>query len=119
MPSCCFPEFLHLLCVPLAGIIDKLKAAMEDSAVPAREGAIQAFSALAASAGPTAEPYLLTVLPSLLERLADKVHSNPLRMLLHHPNEGVAAYASRNHIVCYGCCHSACLSSTGINTRPV
>ncbi|GFH18635.1 uncharacterized protein HaLaN_15471 [Haematococcus lacustris] len=57
-----------------AGLADKLKVAMEDTkSVEAREGALQALAAL--SENPLTEPYLTSLLPTVLERLADKVGS--------------------------------------------
>ncbi|KAJ9513668.1 hypothetical protein QJQ45_015420 [Haematococcus lacustris] len=57
-----------------AGIANKLKDAMEDSkSAEAREGALQALAAL--SENPLTEPYLTSLLPVVLERLADKVGS--------------------------------------------
>lgn len=56
-----------------ANVVEQLKAAMEDAASPvAREGGLQAFTALCS---PLNEPFLLPLLPVLVERAADKVAS--------------------------------------------
>lgn len=57
-----------------SGIVDNIKAALEDQASPsAREGALQAFTAIVKAVGPLAEPFLVSVVPAILERLADKI----------------------------------------------
>lgn len=57
-----------------AGIADAIKAGLEDAASPsAREGALQAFTAIMEAVGVLAEPYVLHLLPQLLTCLGDKV----------------------------------------------
>mmetsp|Transcript_33591 Transcript_33591/g.74378 ORF Transcript_33591/g.74378 Transcript_33591/m.74378 type:complete len:1029 (+) Transcript_33591:223-3309(+) len=57
-----------------AGIVEKLRVAIEDTASPlAREGGLVAFTEVIQSAGKVAEPYLVPLVPQLLERAADKV----------------------------------------------
>jgi hypothetical protein len=54
------------------GLVAKLKAAIEGTDADAREAALLAVGQLPASAGRAAEPYLLPLVPLLLERAADK-----------------------------------------------
>ncbi|KAF5831548.1 hypothetical protein DUNSADRAFT_12961 [Dunaliella salina] len=57
-----------------AGIAAKLQEALNDTANPtAREGALEAFTALVKAVGPTAEPFVMGLLPAVLDRLSDKV----------------------------------------------
>lgn len=57
-----------------AGVADAIKAGLEDAAsATAREGALQAFTAVVEAVGVLAEPYILHLLPQLLTCLSDKV----------------------------------------------
>lgn len=60
-----------------AGLVDKLKEAIDGPDADAREAALLAITQLPASAGRAAEPYLLPLVPLLLEKLADK--AGPVR----------------------------------------
>jgi hypothetical protein len=56
------------------GLLTKLRAEAEDmSNADAREGALLAFSQLCEEVGRPCEPYVVPLLPVLLERLSDKV----------------------------------------------
>jgi hypothetical protein len=59
------------------GLVGKLRAAIEGADADAREAALLAVAQLPASAGRAAEPYLLPLVPLLLEKMADK--SGPAR----------------------------------------
>ena len=52
--------------------MESLRASIEGSDADARESALLAVSQLPASAGRAAEPYLLPLVPALLDRAADK-----------------------------------------------
>jgi elongation factor 3 len=61
-----------------AGIVTRLKAAAEDMSNPiAREGALKALKSLAEHVGKPAEPFLVPLLPLMLERFGDK--AEPVR----------------------------------------
>jgi elongation factor 3 len=56
------------------GVVDALRAAIDDAASPlAREGGLVALQKVAEVCGCVAEPFLLELIPSVLERGADKV----------------------------------------------
>lgn len=60
--------------IQTSGLLDRITDAWADAAKPlAREGAMLAFTALVKQLGESAEPYLLPLIPLLLERYADKV----------------------------------------------
>lgn len=60
--------------IQTSGLLDRITNAWADAAKPlAREGAMLAFTALVKQLGESAEPYLLPLIPLLLERYADKV----------------------------------------------
>lgn len=59
------------------GLVDRLKASIEGPDADAREAALLAVAQLPAAAGRAAEPYLLPLVPALLERACDK--SGPAR----------------------------------------
>jgi len=57
-----------------ANVVEQLRAAIDNmSSAEAREGGLQAFASIMQTVGTTAEPFLLSLIPSTLERLADKV----------------------------------------------
>eukprot|EP00271_Cylindrocystis_brebissonii_P003476 TRINITY_DN1446_c0_g1_i1.p1 TRINITY_DN1446_c0_g1~~TRINITY_DN1446_c0_g1_i1.p1 ORF type:complete len:994 (+),score=230.02 TRINITY_DN1446_c0_g1_i1:209-3190(+) len=56
------------------GLLDKMRIAMDDQKNPLpREGAVTLFGTLSDQLGQPAEPHLLQLLPSVLERVGDKV----------------------------------------------
>ena len=56
-----------------SGLLDRITGAWDNPAKPlAREGAMLAFAALVKQLGEAGEPYLLPLMPKLLERYADK-----------------------------------------------
>mmetsp|Transcript_8676 Transcript_8676/g.14957 ORF Transcript_8676/g.14957 Transcript_8676/m.14957 type:complete len:1045 (+) Transcript_8676:228-3362(+) len=56
------------------GMLEKLKSLVEDKAsAPSREGALLLIASLAEVAGPSAEPFLVSLMPSVFERIGDKV----------------------------------------------
>jgi elongation factor 3 len=56
-----------------AGTLDRLTEALDDASAPlAREGALLAIASLSDALGAAVEPFLVPVLPQLLERFADK-----------------------------------------------
>ena len=57
------------------GAVEALKAALEGTDAVKRESALAAVDALAQSGGVAAEPYVISLLSSVLERCADKVPS--------------------------------------------
>ena len=58
----------------VSGLLDQLKAAATDAKAPAaREGAFVAYAALAGGAPRLAEPYLVPMLPTILDKCSDKV----------------------------------------------
>ena len=57
----------------LVAVSASLKAALEDASATAREGALVAYSQLVAEFGAQSEPYLVPLIPALLERASDKV----------------------------------------------
>ena len=58
----------------MSGLLDQLKAASTDAKAPAaREGAFVAYAELAAGAPRLAEPYLVPMLPTILDKCSDKV----------------------------------------------
>ena len=60
--------------VQSSGLLDRITGAWDNPAKPlAREGAMLAFAALVKQLGEAGEPYLLPLMPKLLERYADKV----------------------------------------------
>jgi len=60
--------------VQTSGLLDRITGAWDSPAKPlAREGAMLAFAALVKQLGEAGEPYLLPLMPKLLERYADKV----------------------------------------------
>lgn len=58
----------------VSGLLDQLKAASTDAKAPAaREGAFVAYADLAAGAPCLTEPYLVPMLPTILDKCSDKV----------------------------------------------
>ncbi len=58
----------------MSGLLDQLKAASTDAKAPAaREGAFVAYADLATGAPRLAEPYLVPMLPTILDKCSDKV----------------------------------------------
>ena len=56
-----------------SGLLDRMVSAWDNPAKPlAREGAVLAFAALVKQLGEAGEPYLMPLMPKLLERYADK-----------------------------------------------
>ena len=69
-PQCC----AGISSVQSSGLLDRITGAWDNPAKPlAREGAVLAFAALVKQLGEAGEPYLLPLVPKLLERYADKV----------------------------------------------
>ena len=55
------------------GMLDALRTNIEDGSASAREGGLRAAAALFERVGAPAEPFLVSLLPALLDRFADKV----------------------------------------------
>ena len=54
--------------------MERLRTALDDAGNPtAREGALLAIKGLMVSVGRAAEPYVVPLIPAILERTADKV----------------------------------------------
>ena len=69
--------------VQSSGLLDRITGAWENPAKPlAREGAVLAFAALVKQLGEAGEPYLLPLVPKLLERYADKVQTEAAATML-------------------------------------
>ena len=66
-----------------SGLLEQLKAASTDAKAPgAREGAFVAYGALAAGAPRLAEPYLVPLLDTILDKCSDKVNLGTRSLVL-------------------------------------
>ena len=70
-------ELIHPPTLPLgdqANVMARLRSALDDNGNPtAREGSLLAIKGLLASVGRAAEPYVVPLIPTILDRAADKV----------------------------------------------
>jgi elongation factor 3 len=86
------------------GLLTKLKAEAEDmNSAEGREAALLAFKQLCASVGRPCEPYVVPLLPMMLERMADK--AAPVRE---------AAAQAANAVVAILCPHAVELVLPGV-----
>jgi len=78
-----------------SGLVQDIRAALDDQKNPAaREAALKALTAIRKQVGQTAEAYLVPLLPTLFEKLADKVA--PVRFAAQEACEAIGDSISPN-----------------------